>query len=325
MAEPFPTGGAPRAAGRPCVVVLGGRGFVGRSASLALIEAGYDVTVVGRRSDDLPAGCSFQALDVVQAAPDELSAMLAALSPAAVVNSAGTYWAVGNRRPSDAELVAGNLSLVEKLVEAVAVLPGRPRLVHMGTTYEYGPQPQDTLLTEQTPEQPVNQYGLTKLAATRLVRDAAAAGRIDAVTLRLTTTIGPWPPRTSLFGRIAYGLASAPQRLELPSVQDERDFVDVRDVAGAVVAAIGADAPQPLFNVASGTIVPVADAVDLLIKIADQPTAITWQARETSSKDASAIRSQRIDIGAARERLGWEPRHTLADSMAALWASVQDA
>lgn len=321
MGEPSPAVGS-AGARRPSVVVLGGTGFVGRSVCGALSQAGYAVTAVGRKAAVPPAGCELLRLDLVRSGTEELHEALAALEPAAIVNAAGTVWAVGNRQPSDSELSDGNLALVQRLVEAVAGLAGRPRLVHFGSTYEYGPQPAGTVITEQTREQPVSHYGLTKLAATHLVRDSVAAGRIDAVTLRLTTSVGPWPPLASLFGKVAYGLATQPERLQVPALEDQRDLVDVRDVADAVVAAVRAPQAPPMFNIASGTVVAVAEAVDLLIRIADQPAVISWQPRETGRKDAAQVGAQHIDISAAREHLGWKPRRDLTEALTALWSTV---
>jgi nucleoside-diphosphate-sugar epimerase len=308
--------------GRPAVVVLGGTGFVGRTVCPALAEAGYDVRAIGRRAVAPPAGSTLIQLDAVRAAPGELADALRAIDPVAVVNAAGTYWAVGDRRPTADELAAGNLGLVERLVEALTRLDRPPRLIHLGSTYEYGPQPPGPLLTEDTPELPQNDYGQTKLGATRAVRAAVEAGRLDAVVLRLTTTVGAFPPPTSLFGKIALELAAEPARLRLPALAGERDFVDVRDVAAAVLAAIQAPEVPPLLNIASAAIVPVAEAVDLLIKIAG--LAVGVERQPPAAVDPGLVGSQRICVDAARERLGWEPRYTLADSLSALWGSVRE-
>nr|AZF85899.1 NDP-hexose 4-ketoreductase [Catenulispora sp.] len=307
---------------RATVVVLGGTGFVGRTVCPALAAAGYDVRAIGRRAAEPPAGSALIRLDAVHAAPGELAAALRAAEPVAVVNAAGTYWAVGDRRPTPDELAAGNLGLVQRLVEELALLDRAPRLIHLGSAYEYGPQPPGTLLTEDTPELPQNDYGQTKLGATRVVRAAVEAGRLDAVTLRLTTTVGPYPPPASLFGKVAYELAAEPARVRLPALSGERDFVDVRDVAAAVLAAIRAPEVPPLLNIASTAIVPVTEAVDLLIKIAGLAVGVERQAPEPGRADA--VGSQRISVDAARTYLGWEPQYTLADSLGALWASVRE-
>jgi nucleoside-diphosphate-sugar epimerase len=311
MGEQVPADEAPDVtAPRPSIVVLGGTGFVGRAVCETLAAAGYAVTAAGRKPVEPPRGCTMLCLDVVRAFPGELAAVLTKLNPVAVVNAAGTLWAVDDLQPTDEEMSAGNLALVDRLIEALARLDFRPRLIHLGSTYEYGPQPANALLTEETGERPVTRYSRTKLAATRLVREAVENGRIDAVTLRLTITLGPQPPSASLFGRVALGLAAHPERLEIPALEDERDFVDARDVGDAVLAAVRAPAAPPLLNIASSTIVPVADAVDLLIKISQESPTIVWQPRETARKDALTIGAQRIDISAAREQLGWEPRRT---------------
>ena len=112
-------------------------------------------------------------------------------------------------------------------------------------------------------------YGVTKLAGTRLVELAAAAG-LDAVVLRVFNPVGPgapvsqpaWPAR----GRAAPGARDGTE-VRLGPLDTVRDFVDPRDVADAVLAAVAAPAlPRPVLNVGSGRGVPVRAMVKELCR-----------------------------------------------------------
>jgi nucleoside-diphosphate-sugar epimerase len=307
------------------VAVLGGTGFFGRNVCAAFHEAGYPVVSVGRSAAEPPPGCRAARIDLTEAEPREIAALLHEIGAATVVNAAGALWAVDGVQLTEQQVTDGSLRLVQNLLDALGELAARPLLVHLGSTYEYGAQPAGTLLTEDTPENASAHYGAVKLAATRLVREAAQAGTVDAVTLRATTSTGPWAPAGSLLGRVAHGLAARPDRLEIPALDGERDFVDARDVAAAALAV----AAQPrgslardLYNVASGVSVRVEDAVELLIETARQDTEIVRLPRVASRADAGSVGTQRIDIRAAHEQLDWRPRHTLAESLAALWETV---
>ncbi|MGA8112203.1 MAG: NAD(P)-dependent oxidoreductase [Actinocatenispora sp.] len=319
VSAPDPTLPADRT---PTVVVVGGTGFVGRNACRTLVDAGYRVVALARRAVDPPAGCQLVGINLATASTDELAALLRREDPAAVVNAAGALWPVNGVQMTDEQLTVSNYTLVDRLVAAVGSLPGRPRLIHLGSTYEYGEQPPDALLSESTIEKPFTHYTRTKLASTRTVLAAARSGQVDATVLRLTTTVGPWAPPSSLFGQVAHGLAARPEVLQLPALEGERDLVDVRDVSDAILAAAGSRTVAPLYNIASGHIVAISDAVEMLIRLADLPISIAWGPRETHRRDAQLIGSQHIDISAARQ-LPWSPRRTLTDTLAALWRSVQ--
>lgn len=298
-------------------VVLGGAGFVGRNLCLALCSAGYQVVVAGRRPVNVPCGCALRHIDLVRAAPEDLAALLAAERPAVVVNAAGAVWGA-----SDDDLAKGNVTLVDNLVAAMAMLPSRARLVHLGSVYEYGAQPVGVPVREESRPCPVTQYARTKLTGSETVLAASAIG-LNAVVLRLSTVVGPGAPPQSLFGSVASKLAAAsgddPVPLALPALHGERDFLDVRDVADAVLRAVTAPAVAGVLNISRGELICVREAVDLLIEISGMPVKVTRKAASGPRRDAG-IGSLSISIEAARRRLGWAPRRDLGDALGALWS-----
>ncbi|WP_344407534.1 NAD-dependent epimerase/dehydratase family protein, partial [Dactylosporangium fulvum] len=251
------TGPAP---GARHAVLLGAAGFVGRNVCRALLDAGWRVTAVVRGDASPEPGCATVRLDAARVPSAALTAVLDR-APDLVVNAAGALWGA-----DDTQLVEGNVVLVERLVAAVAALPRRVRLVHIGSAYEYGDQPPGPPLTEDLPERPVSRYAQTKLAGTRIVTGAVAAGRVDAVVVRISTAVGPWAPPQSLLGGLARQFAGGAATVELPPLSGERDFVDVRDVSAAVLCAAAAPAVPAVVNVGGDRLVPVADVVDLLVR-----------------------------------------------------------
>ncbi|MCX4547564.1 MULTISPECIES: NAD(P)-dependent oxidoreductase [unclassified Streptomyces] len=300
----------------PVAVVLGGAGFVGRHVCTVLRAAGWAVTAVVRRAAAAPPGCGTLRIDAVRADAATLTEALARLRPTLVVNAAGALWDV-----TDEELTEGNVTLVGRLVSAVAALPGPVRLVHIGSSYEYGSVPGHTALSESAPCAPASGYARTKLAGTRTVTGAVRDGRIDAVVLRVTVSVGPYASRHSLLGGLALQLAEQPGELKLPPIYGVRDLIDVRDVADAVLAA--ADAPEvpPVVNIGAGTGVALTDAVDALIRIAGSTAAVVRTPAPTVRRDAGTG-EQPLDIGLALRELGWSPARTPADALRALWDSV---
>ncbi|MFE6975985.1 NAD-dependent epimerase/dehydratase family protein [Streptomyces sp. NPDC057682] len=306
-------------AGRPAAVVLGAGGFVGRNVCAALRDAGRPVAAVSRTGRGLPEGCRPVALDLNRGTPADLAAALADLRPDLVVNAAGALWNV-----TDEQLTASNTTLVEHLVDAVAALPGAVRLVHIGTVYEYGAHP-DAALAETLTPRPAGRYAQTKLAATEAVVRAVARGRIDATVFRIPIAIGPHAPAAGLLGGLARQLAARPDEVRLPPLDGvRREIVDIRDVADAVLCAARAGSPPPVVNIGSGTLVPVSDAVDALIRIAaaDVPAPAVLRVPASADRRDAGAGERPLDIALARRALGWAPARTVTDALHALWDSV---
>lgn len=312
--------------GRPVapVVVLGGNGFLGRCCCTAFIRAGVPVISVSRRPAAIPGARSI-AIDLTGIDVPRITGILTAMRPATVVNAAGAVWGV-----TDRELHASNVTLVQRLVESVALLPWQPRLIHLGSVHEYGTVAAGHTIREDTAPRPVGPYGRTKLLGAQAVLDAVHANAVQATVLRVVNVSGPGTSSRSLLGQVAAQLAVArrerrPAVLRLAPLRARRDFVDVRDVAGAVCAAARADDPGPLINIGRGQAVSVRWLVSELITASGVVAEVVEEEDRQAGVDrGSAIEWQQIDATLAGRRLGWQPRHALGESLAALWAHVRD-
>ncbi|MEU9154696.1 NAD(P)-dependent oxidoreductase [Streptomyces sp. NPDC048417] len=291
------------------ILVLGHSGYLGTHVAAGLRAVPGAQVLGGGRS----AGADHR-VDLASVRPEQLAKTLAAVAPDTVVNCAG---ATGGDAVGLAEVNArGPAVLCAALRDAAPAA----RLVHLGSAAEYGPGTPDAPVTESAPTSPAAPYGATKLAGTV----AVTASGLDAVVLRVGNPVGPGAPAASLPGRITALLCEAgpdPEAvLRLGDLSAYRDFVDVRDVARAVVlAATAAGPPPPVLNVGGGRAVPVRELVHALAARAG------FRGRIEESAGGSA-RSARVswqcsDISAAERALGWRPAHTLQDALAALWES----
>lgn len=294
------------------VLVFGASGFIGRHVQDALVQDSRvdRVNAPGRSRCDLLA-----------AEVDELASLLRQLAPDAVVNCTGRLDGTGY------ELLRANTLVPAKLVDAIADVDPAIRFVRLGSAGEYGPVPHGRAVTEDDHAAPVSEYGLSHLAATRLLELARAAGRADAVTLRVFNPIGPGLRDENLLGRAAARLRDAVTAradfITTGPLSPYRDFLDVRDLGRAVVAAALAPIlPTPVINVGSGRAVPARTAVHLLAEAAGFSGEI-HEATTTPSRSA-AVDWMLADISRAAEVLGWRPTHALADSTKAIWAAVID-
>ncbi|MBB4795171.1 NAD-dependent epimerase/dehydratase family protein [Streptomyces nodosus] len=314
------------------VVVLGGTGFLGRRIGAACAADGARVHLVSRSAPAVPApaagpGVSAVGLDLVTASPREIAAVLAAAGADVVVNAAGRAW-----QADEAQMAAGNAELVERVLAALAALPGPPvRLVQLGTVHEYGAGAPDAATCEEHEPVPVTPYGRTKLQGTRAVLRAREQG-VDGVVLRLANVIGAGVPEGSLFGRVAAHLGAAARadargekaaELRLPALRAARDLVDARDATAAVLAAItapAADVAGQVINVGRGTAVPMRELIHRMITLSGLELPVAEAAEGPGSR--TDVAWQCLDVSRARRLLGWRPLRSLDDSLRELLASV---
>ena len=298
------------------IMVLGASGFLGAHVQRQASAAGMEVVPAGRSS---PADSArYRRIDLTGDDPARIAKLITDVAPDAVVNCTGA-----TDGAPDA-LAAANVNGAYGLVMG-ALLAGTPaRLVHIGSAAEYGPVQPNVPMTEQIAPRPAGMYGVTKLAGTRLVELGRAAG-LDATVLRVFNPVGPGAPQTGLPGRLAVELRRARGRgseIRLGSLDFVRDFIDARDFADSVLAAVSAPvSPRPVINIGSGRGVPVRTIVKQLLAISGCGCTVHEDAADSGR--TAEIPWQQADITRAREDLAWEPRRDLTTSLTDLWAASQ--
>ncbi|WDZ87861.1 NAD-dependent epimerase/dehydratase family protein [Micromonospora cathayae] len=287
------------------VLLLGASGFLGRHIQAALARH-LTVRSPTRRE------CDLVGIDL-----PELTSLLARERPDAVVVAAGRI--VG----SGYDFVRAHVATTAKLIEAMAVAVPDARLVRLGSAAEYGIVPHGVVIGEELPAVPVGEYGLSHLAATRLAELAGAAGRVDTTVLRVFNPVGPGMPPGNLLRRVAALIRAAETDggdVAVGLHDTFRDYVDVRDVAAAVLAVLRCDRlTERVFNVGSGRAVATRDIVRSLAEVAGFTGRIRDGEFAPDAARSSAVPWLCAGIERSREVLGWTPRHELTESLTTLW------
>jgi nucleoside-diphosphate-sugar epimerase len=306
------------------VVVLGGSGFVGRHICAEFARTGLDVVMVSRRPAPTTTGVRTVAMDLLDVGPANLAKLLTAERAQLIVNATGAVW-----RATDWQMWQSNALMVEGVIEAVATLAWRPRLVHIGTVYEYTPELNGSAISGHTPQRPVGIYGQTKLAGSSAVLQATTEGRLAGTVLRLTTVIGAGSPPDSLLGKVAQQLARNRDKsgglvLKLGALIGKHDFLDGADAASAVKLAATRPVVGEVINIGRGEAVGVRSMVEMLIAASGLPAVIeeTAPPAEVHRPRGAGTNWLRVDLAAAGRLLGWEPKVPLERSLRALWAEV---
>jgi dTDP-L-rhamnose 4-epimerase len=124
------------------------------------------------------------------------------------------------------------------------------------------------LVPEDAPVDPRNVYAATKLHQEHLCSAFEREHDVAVVSLRYHNVYGPRMPRDTPYAGVASIFRSALERGAVPQVFEDggqrRDFVHVRDVAAANIAALVTPDVSGPFNVCSGephTVLDMATAI----------------------------------------------------------------
>lgn len=149
-----------------------------------------------------------------------------------------------------------------------------PRCPRCGSQLQFVP------VTESAPPDPRNAYAVSKVAQEHLSAVWARLTGGSAVALRYHNVYGPRMPRDTPYSGVAAIFRSSLQAGRPPRVFEDgeqlRDFVHVRDVAQANLAALAARNPGQLraYNIASGERHTVGEMARALAAAFDGPAPV---------------------------------------------------
>ena len=183
--------------------------------------------------------------------------------------------------------------------------------------------PMELRATPEGVSNPQNAYGMSKLAEEMIAINLGRRYGIPTVALRYSIVQGP---RQSVYNAysgacrifcLSYLLGKAPVLFE--DGEAIRDYVNIEDVVDANVLVLWDDrAAGRVFNVGGGQAVTTREFADIVMRQygSDQPGMVTGEYRFGDTRHIMS------DISALRA-LGWEPRRTPAQSVAAYAAWLE--
>jgi nucleoside-diphosphate-sugar epimerase len=311
-------------------LITGATGFLGRhvldALPLALAREGrFDdrVMVLGRRPPSGWPNESFVSADFDDF--DRLRQAFRELAPDYVIHTAG-------RTPpaSDEELYRANFWSAIRLLNVLRSLKSSARVVLSGSAAELGPVATADLPVDESYEcRPADAYGRSKWLAT--IAGLAERPPLEVVIARVFNPIGPGMPSTQAFGEFAAQLrvqttegnstssarqAQDPLAVWVGDLQTRRDFIDVRDVARALVALSLKGHGSTVYHVGTGQSRSIAEGLELLVQHFGRSIRVCPDPSRTSRRGPSDSRAK---ITRIVEHTGWEPTIPFEQSIADLW------
>ena len=210
-----------------------------------------------------------------------------------------------------ADYDSNNVLATQRLLEAVKET-GISRLVYASSSSVYGNAARYPTQETDLPH-PHSPYGVTKLAGEHLCGLYADNWGIPTVALRYFTVFGPRQrPDMAIHRLLHAGLTGERFSLYGDGTQ-RRDFTFVDDVVRANLRAAEADlAPGSVINVAGDAPVTVNELVEAASEAVGRAIDVVKVAAQPGDVQATGGAIDR-----ARSLLGWSPRTSLRDGLAA--------
>ncbi|MFJ5550366.1 UDP-glucose 4-epimerase GalE [Streptomyces sp. NPDC093225] len=313
------------------VLIAGGAGFIGSTIASACTDNGITPVVLdnlatGRR--EFTAGRIFYEGDISDGAlidqvftehPDITAAVDCAaliVVPDSVANPLGYY----------RENVSKGVEFLEHLVRN-----GCRNLLFSSSASIYHADPSDFSVDEESALETLSPYARTKATFETILRDVAAAGTLNVISLRYFNPIGADPrlrtglqvrtPTHALGKMIDVHHAGEPFSItgtDYPTRDGSgvRDYVHVWDLASAHVKAIERfdavtrSAPYRVINLGTGRGTTVRELVAAFETVTGVPLTIVETGRRPGD---SAGAYARVDL--ARELLGWKAEYSIEDGI----------
>ena len=286
------------------LLVTGGAGFIGSHLVEALLRRGKRVRVL----DDLSLGrrewvaeaAEFLEGDIrdPQTCRRACSGCAGVFHMAAMSRSAAS---LDNIEICTTANVVGTQNVLIAAKEA-----GVGKVVYSGSSTYYGNRPAPHY--EDLPGDFLNFYGLTKYAGEEYCLMFDRLYGLPCIVLRYFNVYGPRQPEEGVYA-LVLGIflrrAAEGQPLVIHGTgAQRRDFVHVRDVAEANIAALESPARGVRLNVGSGTTVSVKEIADLIS-----------QRQEFAPRRLADAEVTLADLSRTRETLGWEPRISFREGL----------
>ena len=303
------------------LLVTGGAGYIGSHVTRLLGEAGHEVVVLDNLSTGFRQAVLSGELVVGDLCDTALLDRLFRQHRFEGVLHFAANIVVPESVANPLKYYRNNSFNVLNLLEVMH--KHEPRyLIFSSTAVVYG-MPQSALVSEESPLQPINPYGASKMVSERMIIDHAAVSGLRHVILRYFNVAGAdpggrigqsTPAATHLIkvaAQTALGLRPALQIFgtdyPTPDGTCIRDYIHVEDLASAHLAALNhlaAGGTSELLNCGYGHGLSVREVVQSVKQVTGVDFAVQTSDRRPGDPAQLAADNRRI-----LATLDWRPRH----------------
>jgi len=302
------------------ILVTGGAGYIGSHVVRQLVERGERVVVLDNLSTGYRSAVLGTPLVVGDTADREAVARVLAEHGVETVMHFAAHTIVPESVSNPLKYYGNNTCATRNLLECCD-RAGVKHFVFSSTAAVYG-IPAEGVAREDSPTQPINPYGLSKLMSEWMLRDLAAASALRYVALRYFNVAGSDPggrlghtaPTATLLVKVACQHAAGVRPslhifgtdYPTPDGTGVRDYIHVEDLASAHLRALDylrGGGPSTTLNCGYGHGYSVREVLSMVERVSGKPLVVEESPRRAGDPPSLVAHAERI-----RAALGWSPR-----------------
>ncbi len=306
------------------VLVTGGAGYIGSVVVERLLKSGHQPVVYDNLSKGHRAAVAPEAT-FIQATLQDGDVLVGALEKhniEAVIHMAADSL-VGESMGDPLKYFGNNAGGAMSLLGAMRKV-GIKKIVLSSTAAVYG-QPETMPITEETPQNPTNPYGESKLMIEKMLRWCDEAYGLRYVSLRYFNAAGATEhcgedhdPETHLIPNVLKVAAGNAEQVNIfgedyptPDGTCVRDYIHVIDLADAHILALNVmERRSEIYNLGYGSGYSVAEVVEMSRQVTG--CRIPTEAAPRRAGDPPVLIASPDKI---MRDLGWNPRHSELDQI----------
>jgi UDP-glucuronate 4-epimerase len=325
------------------VLLTGAAGFIGFHVTQRLLARGDEVVGVDNLNDYYDPSLKEARLAILQKSPafrihrfdiadtDAMAKLFASERPARVVHlaaQAGVRYSLVNPHAYTHSNITGTLNILEGCRHN-----GVEHLVFASSSSVYGTNTRQPFSEDDNVDHPVSLYAATKKANELMAHTYAHLFGVPVTGLRFFTVYGPWGrPDMALF-RFTRGILAGEPIEVYNEGRMVRDFTFVEDVAEGVVRVLDhtaapaedfdpadprpsrSHAPYRVFNIGNNNPVQLLEYIAVLEECLGRKAEMKLMPMQPGD-----VPSTMADVGDLEEAVGFRPRTSVRDGVAAFVA-----
>jgi UDP-glucose 4-epimerase len=298
------------------IVVTGGAGFIGSAIIDLLGRQGHEIFVIdnlsfgNRNFINIPDSHFFNT-DICN--EQEISSIIAAINPHKIIHLAAIHFIpYCNQHPFESSNI--NIQGTIHILKAAAKLKSLELLLFASTAAVYPVF--EKALKETHPLDPLDIYGLSKLAGEHLCNEFYLQTEVPTVICRFFNAFGPNETNPHLIPEIQQQINNGMRTIRLGNLTPKRDFIHTYDMANAIHLLMhkfekGID----VFNLGSGTEYSVTEIVEAFERqIGEKINIVIDESRVRKVERMHLV----ADISKLISFTGWKPEITIDEGIRTL-------
>ena len=216
------------------ILITGGAGYIGSVLTPLLLSEGYSVTVIDKLSyerNSLVACCKYNEFNFIEGDINNIKILDNIIDKFDIVIPLA---AIVGAPASEKNILLSRKTNLDSIKDLIKLMSPSQKMIYPTTNSGYGVGKKDQYCTEETPLNPISEYGRNKVEAEKIILD-----RKNSISFRLATVFRASPRmRTDLLVNDFTLKAVKDGYIVLFQEHFKRNYIHINDVANVFLYSI---------------------------------------------------------------------------------------